>query len=291
MTQLNERAVLSTLHIGAWGGKSVDPEVTEEVEESHKAELRNSGTYSKKLIAPKFLRDVGSKVSVARRTHRILTLPWDDSARILSTMGFTHYTEQMRLQRLGMEAAVAAFIAGYPDYIKEAKVRLGTMFDADDYPEQDALRRKFMFDVEIHPVPTAGDFRAELSDASIKAITKDIEARSKDRLQAAMNDVFDRILAATAKMAERLKAFKPPVGEEKAENVFRDSLVWNLSELADLLPSLNVAGDPRLEALQKQIQQNLTQNSPDLLREDEILRAKVAAQAEKLAAKVKKFLG
>lgn len=291
MTKLNERTVLTTLHIGAWGGKSVDPEVTEEVEESHKAEHRNSGTYSKKLIAPKFLRDVGSKVSVARRTHRILTLPWDDSARILSTTGYLHYTEQMRLQRLGMEAAVANFIQGYPEYIKEAKVRLGTMFSADDYPEKDTLRKKFMYDVEIRPVPTAGDFRAELSDSSIKAITKDIEARSNDRLKAATADVFERIFDGVSKMAERLKAFVPAIGEEKAEGVFRDSLVWNLAELADLLPSLNISEDKRLDDLQKQLKEQLTANSPELLRDDEKLRRQTAEKAEKLAAKVKKFLG
>lgn len=291
MTQLNERAVLTTLHIGAWGGKSVDPEVTEEVEESHKAEPRNAGTYSKKLIAPKFLREVGSKISVARRTHRILTLPWDDSARILSTLGFSHYTEQMRLQRLGMEAAVAAFIEGYPEYIKEARVRLGTMFSAEDYPEKDTLRKKFHADVEIRPVPTAGDFRAELSDASVRAITKDIEARSNDRLKAATADVFERIFDAVSKMAERLKAFAPPVGEEKAEGVFRDSLVWNLQELAELLPSLNINNDKRLDDLQSLIKEQLTANSPDLLRDDQKLRNQVAERAAKIATKVKKYLG
>ena len=107
MTSLNERTVLTCLHIGSYNGKAVDREITEEVSEQHHADLKDAGRYSKQLIASKFLKPVVSKIGTARKLHRLLTLPWDDDARILSNTGFTHYSDQMRLQRLGVEAAAA----------------------------------------------------------------------------------------------------------------------------------------------------------------------------------------
>jgi ribosomal protein S13 len=268
-----------------------DQDVNEEVAERHQADVKDAGNYSKRLVARKHLHGVYSKASVLSRTHRLLTLPWEDGGvRILSTKSYMAYTEQMRLARLGFEAAVMEFSANLPSYIEDAKRNvLGSMFKPEDYPTQEAVTKKFWVDVEIKPVPKASDFRAELSDATVKAITKDIEKRTDLRLQQAMNDVFERVVDVTSKMVERLRAYEPVEGE-RAKNGFRDSLVWNAKELADLLPALNITGDKRLDDLQTKILDDLTEYSPEILRADESLRNKTADKAEKLLKKVQSYL-
>ena len=291
MSKLSERAMLASLHCGMWSGAAHDQEVTEEVSEQHKAASRDAGRYTKQLVSNKFLRHVGSKISVARRIHRLLTLPWeDDGTRILSTTGYLHYSEQMRLQRLGIEAAASEFVKGMPDYIKEAKERLGTMFDHEDYPASDEVRRKFYIDVEIKPVPEAGDFRAELSAASVRAITADIEARSNARIEAAMNDVFERIADATGRMVERLRAYKPVVAGGEKRTVIQDTVIYSIQELADLLPSLNITNDARLVKLQKQLLTDLVEHSPEVLRADPKKRNQTADKAEQIFKKVSSYL-
>jgi hypothetical protein len=144
--------------------------------------------------------------------------------------------------------------------------------------------------VEIKPVPAAGDFRAELSDAHVKAVTKDIERRTEERLGRAMDDVFERIQDATSKMVEKLRAYKPRVIGEANEGVFRDSLVYNLRELAELIPALNITNDKRLDELHTRLLADCTKHEPDELREDEKLRRKTADAAEKILAKVNSYL-
>jgi hypothetical protein len=290
MTVLNERCVLSCLTVGGWNGKMIDRDVTEGVSEKYHADRFDAGRYSKQLVATKYLKNVSSKISVTRRVHRLLTLPWDDSARILSNTGYLHYTEQMRLQRHAVEAAATAFCEQLPEFIHEAKARLGTMFDQGDYPLAEVLRKKFYVDIEIKPVPTAGDFRAELSDAHVKAITKDIERRTDQRMKAAVDDVFKRIADATSKMVERLRAFKPATVTEEAENTFRDTLVWNIRELAELIPSLNITDDKRLRDLHTALLADCTVHEPQKLRDDAKLRAKTADAAEKILKKVNTFM-
>lgn len=293
MAKLSERAILSALHVGVWSGMAIDRDVTEEVSENHKADLKDAGRYNKRLISPVFLKPTSRVQSVARRTHQILTLPWEDNGkRILSTTGHKHYTEQMRLLRLQFDAAVREFLSKFDDAVKEAKPRLGTMFDVEEYPTAAEVKDKFWFDVEITGVPEAGDFRAELSDASVKAIVKDIERRADDRLQAAMNDVFERILKVTGHMVERLKNYTPPTGKTKGEkgSNFQDSTVYNIKELADLLPALNLTGDKRLDDLQQRLLSDLVEHSPEILKSNPKIRSETARKAEKIYSKVKGFL-
>jgi ribosomal protein S13 len=290
MALLQERTVLACLHIGVWSGMMKDQDVNEEVATKHNADVKDAGSYSKRLVARKHLHGVSSKAHVISRTHRLLTLPWEDGGvRILSTKTYVAYGEQMRMARLAFDAAVLEFQANLPNYIEDAKRNvLGTMFKPEDYPTADEVVKKFWVDVEIKPVPKAADFRAELSDAATKAIIKDIEKRTDERLAKAMNDVFERVIDVTQHMVERLRAYKPVEGA-RTENNFRDTLVWNISELAKLLPDLNITGDSRIDELQAQLD-DLTENSPTLLRDSEALRLKTADKAEKLLKKVQKYL-
>ena len=285
--KLSERAMLSSLHIGSWTGKAIDREITEEVGESHNADPKDSGTYNKQLISRKALRDVLSKVSVVRQTHRMLSLPWDDDARILAAGNFTHYTAQMRIGRLSVEGAAKKLAENFPEWVKEAATRLGSMYNAGDYPTADEVRKRFIVDVELKPVPEAGDFRTKLSEATVKAVTKDIERRSNERVKRAMNDVFERVIDVTSKMGEKLRNYEGKTGQE---GTFRDSLVTNVIELANLMPALNIVGDQRLDDLSKQLLAECGANSPELLRSDSKLRKQTAMAAEKLAKKAKMFL-
>ena len=291
MTSLSERAMLVTLRISSWSGMMLDREVTDEVNESHKAE-KAAGRYSKRLVATKFFNGISQAHRSARESHRLLTLPWeDDGTRILSTVGYVAYAKKMQECRHQAEKAVKEFLAEPDAYISEAQQRLGSMFDPADYPDQATLATKFGFDTEIRNVPVAGDFRAELSEESTKAIIKDIEKRTNKRLKMAMNDAFGRVAEVVGKLSERLRNYVPPKDGNKAEGIIRDSLVYNIFELAtNILPVLNVTNDPRIEALQAQLVADLVEHSPEILRADAGVRAITLTKAEKLLKKVQSYM-
>jgi hypothetical protein len=279
--------MLVSLNIKSWGGKAIDREVTEEVSESHDADLRDSGTYNKQLVSKKALRPVLSKIALTRKTHHMLSLPWDDGSRILSASGYLHYTKCMRDNRLAVEEAAKALSSNFKEHIEEAKTRLGTMFNITDYPSAEDVLKRYAIDVEIKPIPEAGDFRTKLSDATVKAVTKDIEKRTQERVKAAVADVFERIVDVAGKMADKLNGYKEAEGQKGA---FRDSLVYNVTSLAELIPSLNITSDERLNELSAQLLKYLGTNSPELLRTDSKLRHKTAQAAEHLAKKARSFL-
>lgn len=293
LPSLYERGILVAFRCGLWGARMTDQEVTAEVSEAHKADPREAGSYTKRLMSPKVMKPITQAFSLARTTHRILTLAWDDRDRILSNQNYFHYVEQMRLRRQACQAVVGQFCDGFDDHVTQQQPLLGTMFRREDYPTADEVRRSFYFDVEHRPIPHSNDFRIQLGDATMKALAKDIEKRTKERIEGAMKDAFTRVHEVTSKMAERLRAY-----DEAAKDVtpgqkgtFRDSLVSNVADLAKLLPSLNITGDPKIDELSKQLLSRLCDNSPEVLRSDKKVRTKVAAEAEAFAKKMAKFIG
>jgi hypothetical protein len=90
-------------------------------------------------------------------------------------------------------------------------------------------------------------------------------------------------------MAEKLKAFKPAQGGDRAEGIFRDSLVENVRELVAVLPSLNITGDPTLAAVAARMEA-LCRDDADELRDNAAARASVAAEADAILADVGQFL-
>ena len=65
-----------------------------------------------------------------------------------------------------------------------------------------------------------------------------------------MRDPWERLKTVVEAMA---KALSIP------DKIFRDSLIGNVENLLDLMPDLNVTGDPTLEAMCSKIRKALTQ--------------------------------
>jgi len=136
--------------------------------------------------------------------------------------------------------------------------------------------------VQVMPMPEAGDFRVQLGDAETKRIRGEIDGMVNQRLHAATKDLWDRLYASIQHVVERL-------GDP--QNVFRDSLISNVSELCDLLPRLNVTGDPELERTRKEVVAKLGKLRPAEIRHNKVERRKAADAAKDIMERMKGFMG
>lgn len=253
----------------------MDKQATEKVRQDYDA-AQDAGRYNKALIANNALKAVQSAANDARTFHYKQTLPWnDEGARILPATNYLEYTEGMRKYKSAFNAAVSDFLDAYPNLVEEAKTRLNRLFVQSDYPSPQNIVSKYGFEVQVDPLPDANDFRVDLGDAEIQRIRDDIDSRAQQAQDAAMRDVWSRLHEAVGNMAERLSS---------PDAIFRDSLVGNLEELIDLLPRLNIAGDPELDRLTKEVSAKLTAHEPDTLRADKTTRAAVANDAANIMA-------
>lgn len=277
--ELTQKAMLARLSIQQWSARKLDRQATEKVKSDFNTSS-DAGRYNKALIATNALKAVQQAASEARTYHYTNTLPWqDDGARILPATNFMQYSEGMRKLRANFDKAVAAFITEYPALVEDAKSRLQALFNAMDYPKD--ITAKYSFAVQIDPMPNGSDFRVELQAEELNAIRNDIERRTADATEAATRDLWDRLHSAVAAMVDRLSS---------PDAIFRDSLVENVVELVDLLPRLNLTGDPDLEAMRQEVTAKLTAHEPETLRRDKNARAAVAQDAAAIMSAMQGYM-
>ncbi len=135
-------------------------------------------------------------------------------------------------------------------------------------------------DIAVFPVPR-GDFRVNIGSEELTRIQQDVERRVKKAEQIALQDIWTRLYDRVKHIAEKL-------ADPKA--VFRDSMVENAQEICALLPRLNFADDPNLEAMRQQVEASLLRH-PDALRNNPDLRNNTAVEAKRIMDSMAVFMG
>ena len=284
MTRLTDRAMLAGLTITQWSARKHDKRVSDKVARDHDAGV-DAGRYHKTLVAKEALKEIASVANEARGHHYTNTLPWaDNGARILPAANYWDYTQAQRALKERFQGTVARFREGYPHYVAEAQTRLKRLFRASDYPLAGELATKFRYEIAFTPLPSAEDFRVSLGEVEEARIRSDIERRLTEATQTAMRDLWERVYNAVSHMRDRLKLYDVHPVSGKVQNPFRDSLVENLRDLAELLPKLNVTGDPALDAMRHRLADSLCVHDAQALRDDDALRKQATRTAEDILA-------
>jgi len=279
-----------TLSLTAWSARKLDKRITDETNSRHGAG-HDAGRYNKMLLSKDALAEIARIDAEIRAHYYQVTSPWLDreGTRILSSVNAVAELQWFQGKRHEREDAVARFVAGYPDFVRDARARLNGMFSEADYPATSTVAGKFRFSVSVDNVPDAGDFRVEMADGQADDIRREIEARSNAAVETVIRDCYSRIAEHVGKMSERLKAYRPAVGDGKAEGIFRDSLVGNVRDLVALLPALNITSDPALSQIAARMQA-LTVEDAETLRELPAVRESVARDADAILADVTAYL-
>lgn len=281
---LSQKAVLASLQIGQWTARRLDKEITQKVNDEHHAS-DDAGRYNKLLIDKEALHPVQRVVGEARSKHVRMTLPWIDlGPRLLPSGLYAEYANHFREFRREFEREADAFADAFPRLVKDRERKLGDMFRPQDYPDPSRVRDLFTFETHILPCPDASDFRVQLGDEHANEIREQVERDMRNALHTAQRDVVERINETVGTLAHRLRDY----GSDRKQ--LRDSVLDKVRELVEMLPKLNLAGDARLDAIARKIDNSLTGWSGDQLREDPALRAELAANADKILADVSDFM-
>jgi hypothetical protein len=275
---ITQKAMLAAVHISIWTATKHDRTVSRDVADRHGARER-AGRYNKQLLmgAAK-LEDLRTLAGKIRQHFYKITLPWSDEGfRLLPSHFLFDLTARMREFEAGFSSGVDQFLGVYPDYIREAKAELGSLFREEDYPSAGKLREKFSVRLEILPVPTGDDFRVTMSAEEQARIAREIDANVRQSLTRGTEDLWKRLRDVVSHMVDRLS---------EPETRFHATLVTNIYDLVTLLPQLNVNQDPDLERFASQIRDSLCNFTAQDLKKDDSLRAATAAEAAGIVARM-----
>lgn len=279
---LNDRALLVQLNISQWTARKYDKRATKKVADDNGV-VEAVGRYNKSLLPMNDQLDlIHRKSNQIRSEFYDNTLPWGiEGTQLLPTSNYLEFMTRFRKYKNEWSHLVTVFTTNFPDYIDDAKRTLGPMFDASDYPHPDHIGRKFKMDLAVFPVPS-NDFRVQIASEELQRIQQDVERRVQEASASAMKDVWQRLYDKVKHIEERLS---------NPAAVFRDTMLENARELCGLLPRLNFADDPQLEAMRQEVEHKLVSYHPDALRNDPDLRRDTAAKAKEIMDRMAVFMG
>jgi hypothetical protein len=277
---LSDRALLVQLNISQWTARKYDKKATRQVADANGTTM-DAGRYNKALLPMNDLLDhVHKKSTHIRAKFYENTLPWGmEGTMMLPTSNYLNFVNEFRKERDEWNVLVSTFLSNYDQLQRDAQRILGNLYDHADYPSEQDIRRKFHIDMAVFPVPST-DFRVSIASDELTRIQQDVERRVSEAQGKAMTEVWTRLFDRVKHMAEKL-------ADPKA--IFRDSMVENAREICALLPRLNFADDPNLEAMRQQVEATLLKH-PDALRNDPDLRRDTAAEAKAIMDKMSVFM-
>lgn len=238
--ELIKRAIIVDLDVHSWSGEIMDREVNEDVATRAGARAETPeevGRYIKNLareaLSP--IRKTGGEI---RRAHYKFTMPWIGDSRVLPVALHGRYVRVVDDLIRKYDSAREEFIGAYPRHIMAAKDKLGNLWNADDFPSPRKLRERITAEYGFSPMPSVEHLAVVGLTRTVNIrIRKNVERQIKRRVVATVHDLDERLGKRIRACSDRLNL------EDGPPKTFRDSLVTNLRESAELVIDLNITED------------------------------------------------
>ena len=282
--ELSKELIKVKLSIGQYSGRVKSKRLSQETAVQHEADEASIDSILKLLKDDdsKPIKKIGNK---ARTLFYDMTLPFeDDKWYIIPNAMFGKLQTELTQHEVEFKDAVNDLVARYDKLLEDYKQRMGKLVDYAHFPSAVELKSKFYFKLET-------DVIADPSTVSLKNISaqldhkirSEVEARLKHQVSEAQADVAKRIVTMMTRIVDTLS------DTTKDQGTFRDSLIGNVRDAVDILPSLNVLNDSRITAAIKKIQDEITPVHPQVLRDDNQVKAKVKQSAKSVLDDLKDF--
>ena len=202
--------------------------------------------------------------------HKTLPFP-EPGVRLIRQDNVASFSQQLTEFRDELHDAVDELASHYSEIRREARDRLGSLYDADDYPE--SLRGLFQLDWDF-PSVDPPEYLRRLAPDLYQEECQRVQARFQEAVQLAEQAFTAEFSKLVAHLCERLDWGGP----EGARKVFRDSAVANLREFFNRFQVLNVGSCEELDDLIERARSIVEGVQPDELRNRDALRERVAQQ-------------
>jgi hypothetical protein len=258
-----------------------DLNITEEVVASKNAQS-DMGIFVKKIMQnPEFARTTAAYRAIDVY-HKKMTVPWNDRAeRLLALKSYFDYTDKMRRLKQECESSVHHFLSNFGDLVAAEHSRLGDSFAYEDYPSVEELERKYKVDFLVTPLQNLDDIRVSLPEADLAKMRADCEQVFDHKLQAISHDLWVRLHKSIKRMCDNL---------EKNSRIY-DTMLGNIYELVDMLPTLNVGQDPQLDYMTTEIKERLLSYNTEDIKKDDKVKARATDDANDILDKIDNVLG
>ena len=206
-----------------------------------------------------------------------MTLPWSDNgSRLLTVKKYPEYVEAMTGRQVEMFELLEKFLGKYDSYVVQAVGVMGDLYDVNDFPDVEEVRRGFSFNFRFIPLATSNDFRVDIANETKTVLAESYEKYFAEQYGNSMNALWEKLAIALGKVSERLDYDE----DKDKKKVFRDTLVSNVEDLVEMFDAYNVNNDPTMTKVSKQLTNVFANIDADVLRNSQTVRNHVKSNVD-----------
>ena len=170
---------------------------------------------------------------------------------------FEHFREQL-------EAGVRMFDEQFAEIKEAARVRLGSLFDASDYPS--SIEDEFQIQWDF-PSVDPPDYLRRLNPEVYAEQSRRVSQRFDEAVELAESAFVEELDRLVNHLASRLAG-----DDDGKPKIFRDSAVTNMSEFFARFRELNIRSNDQLDGLVQRCESLMQGVQPQSLRDNDTLR-------------------
>src|SRR5210317_225495 len=287
---IRQFGTLVTLRTARWHGKIKDRKASKDAAAAAGADAAAFETHKYLLAgADERLKKVHKCIDAARTAHYAMTLPWSvvgvnetgkrAGPRLLPNTLFMEYTAAVANAKSETEAALTEFEKGYANDLQAAQRKLGTAYNANDYPDLASIRDHFGLDFDFQPIPKGADFDG-IQGQQAQKLAEALNSRTRTMLENAMQDAWQRLFETVNHAFERLS---------NPDALFHYTMVDKLKDQASMLKHLNATNDAKIEEIREAVEKKLTMYDVKDIRKDDALRKQLAKDAGEIVEAMKEY--
>lgn len=250
------RALLVRYRPTVWQATARDPEATKA------AGLEASGSYvMKRLVDKRLVNDIVAEAKSIRRDIEAATLPWsEEGERLLPAKGLDEFRALLAALSDRYDKVVDLFVADYERAVQSQRKKLGSLYNADDYPAISDVRGRFGLRVQYLPLPTGKEFDAI-----------ELPKRVRDELRRGTAQMADAaVRAAERYYMDRLKDVADKIQDQIAnqKTKLRRGSYDYMKQLVDAADTMNILENRKLTKAAGLLRESVTDVDPYALRND-----------------------
>jgi hypothetical protein len=202
---------------------------------------------------------------------RALSLPYPEAGiRLIRQNDIATLDVRMTSLRAELDESVRYLAEHFTELKANARVRLGRLYNAADYPE--TLDGLFQLEYDF-PSVEPPEYLRQLSPALYEQEKARMTARFDEAIRLAEQAFTSELAKLISHLSERISGH-----EDGKPKIFRDSAITNLADFFERFGQLNVRSNEQLDHLVAQAQQIVRGVEPQELRDSSSLRQHVATQ-------------
>jgi len=249
MANLQQKAIMVKKTVTTWTSSITDKSESQKVASDNDT-TTNSVTVTKRLIARSHMDGINKTVSKINTLFKAKTKPFLDGGwNVCSIEDWPELRKELTELKDEFEKEVQDFCNRY-DTVRNAEVsKLGKLGHESEYPTKEQISHRFQCGFAVLPLPSVNeDFRVGNSDAENAEIRKEVEATVKSAIGNTVTSGLKEMTEALKRLQEKFKTVPKKVHE---------SIIGNVEELCEVLPKLNIAGDPALDKMMQEIKEKV----------------------------------